>query len=756
MRRSVREWTYRLRGALRGVRRDADLEDELRAHLELLSEDEQRRGRAPDEASRTARVHAGGMPQAMDALRDQRGLPVLDALRSDVVFGWRQLNKHRTASAAAILSLGLAIGATTGAFRLVDAVLLRPLPVADPHRLFTVAKTFLDADKRPDFQDDFDYPTFREFARTVGDRADLMVVGLAARQPVIFGTDPQPDVVIRQFVSGNVFTSLGLQPAAGRALLPADDTTPGARPVAVISYDFWTRKFARDPDVVGTTFRAGGQPIEIVGVGPSGFTGTEPGSVTDVFLPAMMNAQAINSPGWSWFRLWVRPKLGNTRGQIQQILQARFRADHQNRLKDFPADTPKERLDAFLNEQLVLRNAGSGASDLQKTFRRPLLILTALAALVLLIACANVANLLTSQAIARSREMALRVSIGAGRGRLIQLVIVESALLAVVASAAGVLFASWSAPLVVSMLAPVERPIRLILGMDWRALGFNLALTMTVTVLFGLAPALRASAVPPVTALRGRDGPPGQPRLTRALIGAQMAFCVFLLFAAGLFIATFEHLSRRPLGFSDRHVVMVLTESRAKQPPEVWTQVREHLQRMPGVDAVSLAGWAPLSGNRWRSSVSTPGKPAEPASPYFLEISPSYFETMRIEMVGGRDFRSGDLSPGLDAQRHPVAGVGIVNEAFARVYFDGGNPVGKRVNVRQNGDTDAPLEIVGLVRNVVYDSVREPMRPTVYVPAQSRNGGALLVRTAVDPAALATILSREVPRARSDLGVRAV
>ncbi len=754
-RASLREWLRRAWGTLRGVRTDADLEQELRSHIELAAEDAQRPGLTPAEVARSARVRAGGVSQALDAVRDQRGLPWLDALSSDVVFGWRQILKHRAASAAAILSLGLAIGATTGAFRLVDAVLLRPLPVAEPDRLFVVATTFLDSDKRPDYQDDFDYPTYHEYARTVGDAAEMLVVGLNAPQPVMF-SENEPEVVFRQFVSGAVFASLGLEASAGRLITLDDDRTAGAHPVAVLSYDFWTRRFARDPGVVGRTVRIGAQPYDIIGVGPKGFTGTEPGNVTDMFVPATMNVQALNSPGWSWFRIWLRPRAGTTPEQIRHMLQIRFQADRQNRLKDFRADTPKEQIDAFLSEQVLLRPAGSGVSGVQKTFQRPLVILAALAAVVLLIACANVANLMTARGLTRAREMALRVSIGAARWRLIQLVLIESAILAVLATVAGTIFASWSAPLVVSMLASADRPVRLVLDVDWRAIGFGLAVATVITALFGLAPAVRASSVPPIGALKGSAHPEARPRLTTMLIAGQMAFCVFLLFAAGLFIATFERLVNQPLGFSHQNVLLVQTETRAKRPPEIWAQLTNHLRQMPGVEAVTFAGWAPLTGNRWRSSVQVPGGPTEINSPYFLEVSTGYFDTMRIGMIEGRDFRAGDLPPVLDVRQQPQPGVGIVNDAFARVYFPGQSPIGRLVRVRQSQDSDVPMEIVGLVRDAVYGTIREPMRPTVYVPNGPRSNGVLMVRTAGDPIALASTLRREVGRTLPDFRVRAV
>jgi predicted permease len=234
-----------------------------------------------------------------------------------------------------------------------------------------------------------------------------------------------------------------------------------------------------------------------------------------------------------------------------------------------------------------------------------------------------------------------------------------------------------------------------------------------------------------------------------------MAFCVFLLFAAGLFVRTFERLVHQPLGFTHENVLLLPAESRRTHPPEVWTQLAEQLRATAGVQAVAVAGWAPLTGNRWRASVHVDGRPAERNSPYFLDVSPAYFATLRIPMIQGRDFRGGDPSPRTNEREPPRDGVGIVNEAFARAYFDGANPIGRRVRVRQNKKLDSAMEIIGLVRDAAYDNVREPMRPTVYVPLEQRGEATLLVRTASDPVALAGGLRQAVSRAQPDVRVRA-
>ena len=718
--RSLIEWTRRLFGSAGVSRPDEDLEEELRLHLELAREDAHLRGTPAAETARAARLRAGGLDQALERLRDQRGLPTLDALMTDVAFGWRQIVRHRTASLSVVLVLGLALGATMAAFRLMDAVLLRPLPVADPSRLFAVTLNTFDPDGRAENRDDFDYPTFRKYADAVAGHADVMLIGMAVHRPIrIDGADPER--AVQQFVSGNVFPTLGLQPVAGRLLGPQDDVTPDGHPVAVISHHFWQSRFGGDPAVIGRTFQIGARVIEIVGVTPNGFTGTEPGSLTDFFLPSMMNPEALNQRGWSWFRMWVRPKNGSDRAQVQVPLQAQFRADQLARVEALPRDTPRLRVDTLLAEGLELQPAGSGISGLQKAFRRPLWILAALAALLLLIACANVANILLARAISRRTEMALRISIGATRGRLVRLMLVESALLALFACALAAMFVTHAAPFVVSMLAPEERPVRLVLGLDWRSILSGGALTLLVTALFALPPAIRASAAAPIGALKERQRPPRH--LAEALVAGQMALCVFLLLGTGLFVGTFDRLLNKPLGFEPQDVIHLTVDSRKTAAPASWEQLADGLRNLPRVESVTVAGWAPLSGNRWRSSLTIDGQSTEPSAPNWVAISPGYFDTLRTRLIAGREFLPSDVAPG--GRPAPRDGVAIVNEAFARAYMGGRNPVGRRVTV---DSTSASVEIVGVTEDAVYYSLRETPHPAVFVPLGPRSDVSIFVR----------------------------
>jgi predicted permease len=704
----------RLAGTFRQGRSDADLREELRFHLEQAEDDAARRRESPQ----AGRVRAGSLPSAMEAQRDQSRFVWIDALRADIVFGWRQLRRRRTANGVAILSLALAIGATTGAYRLVNALLLRPLPVADPSRLFVVTTASLDAHAE-DVRDDFDYPTYREYARTIADRADVLVVGMAARLPIMVPPGDEPEPVFRQYVSGNLFGVLGLKPALGRLLTPADDDAPGTHRVAVLGYDYWTRRFAADPEAIGRVIRVGNDAFDIVGVAPRGFVGTEPGSVVDLFLPATMNTAALESPGWSWFRLWMRPRGGESAAGIEQTLRARF-----------PKSDPH------------LVTAASGVSGAQKTFRRPLVILAALAALVLLVACANVATLMLARTIAREREMALRLSFGAGRVRLVQLMLIESLMLAGLASAMGAVIASYSVPFVLDMLAQPDRPFRVVLDSPWRSLGFGSVVTILVTALFGLGPALSASFTAPVGTLKAANARRTTNAGTWLLIGVQVALSVFLLVAAALFGGTLDRLLARPLGFAPERVLLVSAETPSNVPASVWIDAARQLRAIGGVDSAAVAGWAPLSGNRWRGQVRVPGVIERAGSANLVDVGPSYFEALRIAMRNGRDFAPGESA------------IAIVNEAFARAYFDGANPIGRRVMRQASGGV--PVTIVGLVADAVYLSVRDPVPPTMYLPLDARGGATFIVRGAADMTTLSVPIRRVLADARPKLSTRGV
>ncbi|MCU1272805.1 MAG: hypothetical protein JWO48_236 [Bryobacterales bacterium] len=723
----------RFANVFRGDRLSCEIDEELQSHLQEAIE----QGRDPAEV----RKAFGSALRQRDESRDVRAIAWLDALRADAVFGWRQLRKNKVTSAAAILSLALAIGSCTSAFRLIDALLLRPLPVAEPERLYALTRQGIDFDGEVRTNDSWAYPSFRLMRAAAKDQAELIAISYAERMDLTYKSDQEMEKAHAQYVSGWMFSSFGLRPALGRLFTENDDLKPGAHPYAVLSHDYWTRRFGQDPKVIGRTFRMGNTLYEIVGVTPEPFTGTETGTVIDIFVPTMMHAGVVHDD-WTWHRTLARLKPGVAVEPVRAKLHATSRSFEQERAKGFTGMT-KESIDKFLDQTLLLEPAAAGASGLQNDYRRSLLALGVVVALVLLIACANVANLLTAQAAARAREMALRVSIGAGRWRLVQLVLVESAWLAFLAAAMGGLFAWWSAPFVVSRINPPDNPARLFLPTDWRVLAFGLALTLGVTFLFGLAPALRASAVKPASALKGGEDPHSRRRLMHALIAVQVAFCFLVLFVAGLFAATFDRLSHRPTGYSAALLLNLDTVAARPQSPVFWDQVAEHLRSVPGVEKVALAGWPLLGGGSWNGFVSINGAPPGPVLAYFLTVSPGWTEAMKIPFIDGRDFRPNETYPG----------VAIVNEAFAKQFFNGESPIGK--SCAKDGD---PFQIVGLVRDAPYRSMREPILPAVYVPIHLIDAkGALrpvgdatfIVRTSsANPLALASILRQEVPRAR--------
>ena len=649
-------WWSRFVNVFRGERLNREIEEELESHLE----EAQAQGRDPVEA----RQALGSLLRNREESRDIRIAVWLDSLRADAIFGWRQLLKKKLTSATAILSLGLAIGACTSAFRFADALLFRPLPIAEPERLYALSRQMPRWDGQLGTYDGWAYPGFVRMRAAVKDQAELIAASLLPKE-LTYATDQEMEKAEVQYVSGWMFASFGLRPRLGRLLTEEDDREPGAHPYAVISYDYWTQRFARDPNVVGRTFRMDKRAFEIVGVVEPPFTGTAPGVVTAIFVPTMMNPGVENADS-TWHETLVRLKPGIAPEPVRQRLSAAWHAFEEERTLRFTGMS-KQAIGKYLDQRLLLQPAGAGFSVFQKIYRRPLVALGVLVGLVLLIACANVANLMTAQAASRAREMALRISIGAGRWRLVQLVLVESAWLALLASGTGVVLAGISAPFVLSGITePGAPPVRLSLSSDWRVLAFGAALTLAVTFLFGLAPALSASAVKPASALKGGEDPQSRHRFMHALIALQVAFCFLVLFIAGLLAATFQRLSNQATGFSAERLLTLNTVTERNQRPEVWEQSEQHLRTIPGVESVSLASRPLLSGYSSNDAIAVDGGPPSEDMAYFLNVSPGWIGELKIPLIRGRDFRAGDAYPG----------VAIVSEAFAKRFFPGRNPVG--------------------------------------------------------------------------------
>ena len=724
----------------RGDRLNSEIDEELQSHFQEAIES----GRDPAEAHRAL----GNTLRLREQALDFRILPWLDSLKMDAIFGWRQVRKNKITSTAAVLSLALGIGACTAAFRLIDAVLLRPLPITDPANLYALVRRMPDANGQMTIGDSWAYPAFTQMRQTVKGKAELIAASFVYPGDITYDDNAELERVNLQYVSGSMFSSFGLHAAAGRLLTESDDTTLGAHPVAVISDDYWARRFGRDPKVVGRTFRMGTHLYQIVGVIDGRFSGTEPGTMTAMFVPTMMNPKVLRNNAF-WFRTLLRLSPGASAEAVRQQLAATSRASEEERMRG----VPREVFERDMNQQLLMVPAAAGASDLQSDYRSSLWMLAMLTALVLLIACANVANLMTAQAESRSREMAVRVSLGAGRSRLVRLVMLESLWIALLAAAAGCAFAWWAAPFVVSRINPATNPARLWLPFDLRLFSFAVLLTLAVTLIFGSMPALRTSQVMPARVLKGGDDPKAHHRTMHLLVAGQVAFCFIVLQLASLFVVTFQRLTNRPVGFSPERVLAMETIATQPQPPAIWDQELEHLRSVPGVESAAIASDTLLSGWDTITSVSVNGTTPSLVLTHELNISPGWLHVMRIPLLNGRDFRPEDVYPG----------VAIVNQAFARAYFNGQDPVGRRFEVDSEHNKRLGFEVVGLCGDAVFRDVHEPMPPQAYLPfrevnasgqLQAENDDEIMVRTSVsDPMSMAAVLRREVPAGRSEFRV---
>jgi len=687
----------RISNAVRGERLNSEIEEELQSHIdEAIAA-----GRDPNEARRAfgSRLHT------LEVSHSIRVSEWLESVFADVRFGWRQLWRNKVTTAAAVLSLALGIGSCVAAFRLIDALLWRPLPISGAGRLYVLSRKLIGPEGRPMEDSYWSTPDFKVMRNAVKDRADLVAISDADRTDITWTTDDDMEKAHVVYVSANMFPLFGLEPALGRLLISEDDQGPGSSPYAVISWDYWNHRFGRDPKIIGRPLHIDGRTFEIIGVGPRDFTGTETGTVTDIFLPLSLNSLATQD-GVSWQHTFLMLKPGvnpaTTLEPLRQHLSAvshAFEAQCSTCFRGIPQAT----INRLLNKKLVVNPAGAGISELQKDYRRLLGALGLLVALVLLIACVNVSNMMTAQATARAQEMALRISIGAGRSRLVRLILIQSALLAFLASALGAFFAAWSAPFVLSLVNSPENPARLALPADWRVLLFGFALMILVVLLLGLLPALRASAVRPVAALKGGEDPHSPRRLMRGAIAIQVAFCVLVLFLSSMFVSSFKRLQDRPLGFSINRLLLLETVSGKGQLPIVWNQTAEVLRAAPGVNSVAIAGWPLLGRIQINSDISVVGAPPSPTPAYFRPVSPGFFSIMEIPIVSGRDFLPEDTSPG----------AAIVNETFVNTYFPNQDPIGRTF---ERGPNQPVNKIIGVTPDIPDHNLREPLRPLFYVP----------------------------------------
>jgi predicted permease len=676
----------------------------------------------------------------------------LESILSDVRVGLRVLRKNATVTMAAVISLAVAIGACISAFAVLDALILRPLPVRDPNRLVQLTYPTDVAGVEGEM---FSRPLLDRFRSRVSGGVELFGVSYQGVRPVVFDrTGAQEEQVRAQWVSGNMFQALGVGPAIGRTLSETDDAV-GAGQAAVLSHPFWLGRFGGSPDIIGRwfTFPGSDHHFQIVGVADAGFTGVERGRLTDIWIPSV-TWRMRELPWYDWLRIFGRLKPPVEAPQIQFQLQSTFSDFRRDRV--FGADEPRDRVERYHAMPLHMRSAANGPSSVQQQFERPLWILMLVVMLVFIIAGSNVGNLFFARALAREHEMSLRLSIGATRIRLVQQVLIESALIAAGAALVGWLFAAVAAPAIIQMLAPSENPLYADLRNDWRLVAFVIAIAAATVGAFGLTPALRASGVSPMGALKAHSSRTiSGVSLLRPLAGLQVAFSVVVLFVAGLFVSSFARLSAVDLGFTTNNLLVATVESRGVNTSDRGWLAGQHLiedvRRMPHVDSASLAGWAPF-----RSTGTDRGLTVRMRIPHMTDVveaavqrvTTEFFQTTGIPLRDGRTFTPQDEH----ASPVPI----IVNEAFARRLDRVERVVGRRLG-RIEEHQVLEQEIVGVVGNARSGDLRKPVPPTVYdlaagiAPIQT-----LLVRTSGDPLAVASDLLRQVPQIDPSLRVTEV
>jgi putative ABC transport system permease protein len=685
----------------------------------------------------------------------------MSRLLADVRYAFRSLRKAPLFFAIAIASIGFGIGANTTVFTLVDQVIVRQLPVTRPAELVQVSA-----------------PRTESYGGTMGDGTELsyamyrdirdrnqVFAGTACRmaQPINLSDGTRSELINGELVSGNFFSLLGLNPALGRLIDPQDDRLGDARAVAVLSYAYWKARFAGDPAVIGRMLRINGYSYQVIGVLDPRFSGLDIGQPAQAYLP--MTMQPRLGPGWlqlegrrfRFVQVYARLKPGVHAAQAQASLQPLYHAVLEQEAADpafakASADVKRQ----FLAGTLTVSDASRGHSSLRDSVTTPLLILMAIAAAVLLIVCANVANLLIARGAARHRELALRLAVGASRLEIVRLLLVESLLLALAGAAVGVLLSVWGANALLGFFASPDTPLPISADPDGRILAFTSVLAVLTAMLAGAMPAFRSASVDLAPTLKSSGGAvvSEQPRLRKTLVVAQVALSFLLLIGAGLFVRSLRNLMSVDTGFRTSHVMTFAVDtSRAAYDVErSHTFVKALAQRLshaPGVTATAFTFMPLLQGAEWGMDFTVEGyqpPPGQSAGSACNAVAPGFFKAMGVPLLAGREFTERDdrVLPAPEGWPYRHA---IVNETFAKRYFKGVSPIGRHVGIGADPGTAMPIEVVGVVKDTRYAGIREEQRPQIffaYLEAGQIEQMVVYVRTEADPDATAQALRREV------------
>jgi predicted permease len=721
-------------------RLDSELDRELSDHIERQVADFVRGGMTESEARRRARLSFGGEVHTTEACRDARGTRWVEDIAQDIRYSIRILLRSPAFALVAILSLALGIGANTAIFSIVNSLLLRSLPVRAPDELVIIEGGSWTnpiweqvRDRQP--------ALFAGTAAWGDDQFDLASGGVADRADGFWA-------------SGSFFDVLGVPAILGRTFGPEDDRRGGgpAGPVAVISYRFWQRHYGGAADVIGRPLTINRVAFSVIGVTGPEFVGPVVGRAYEVAVPLgdepLVRGKESFLDGRStwWLDIIARLKPGQTIEQATLALRGAQPQIRQATLPGWDAQALKE----YLGTPFVLQPAAGGSSQFRNQYREPLLIILTIVGLVLLIACANIANIMLARANGRRHELGLRIALGASRWRIARQLLTESVLLSVLGAALGLLFAAWGSSLLVGQLTTFRENVFLDVSLDWRVMAFTAGIAVTTALLFGMVPAFRAGRVEPNDALKEQSRTVSAERrmLGQPLVVVQVALSLVLVVAAGLFLRSFAALATQNIGF-DREALLIVnvdvqkTGVESTDRPGLLEDVLAAASQVPGVARAALSALPPMSGFGWNNYVEVPGgaKVSQGQSiVWFNGVTPGWFATYGTTLVSGRDFSRADRKGG--------PGVVIVNQAFARKFLPGANPLGRIVRQPSYGfgGNDQPVptwQIVGVVANAAYRSLREPDPPTLYLPfdqSEMREApfAALTIRSGLDNPALLT------------------
>ena len=722
----------RLKGLFTSQRQDEELNDELQAHLEMLVEENRRKGMPAEEARRIAGVTLGGIAQTAEAYREARGLHFVQTFLQDVRYSLRTLRRAPGFAAVVVISLALGIGANTAIFSAIDAVMLRMLPVEDPQQLVMLEwhapkwpEKYVEDLEGSSFGNEHDgqssysftYPQYQQFKNQNHVFSSTFAFA-ANNDQVNVGIDGRAESAVVQGVSGNYFAGLGIQAVVGRTILPEDDQE-SAPATAVVSNSFWKQRLGASQDVTGKTIIVNGLPVTIVGVAPPDFFGLEPGSSPDLFIPlAKYSAeQARQGPTFNGLSLLTDPKTwwagvvgrlrpGVTAEQARAELQVMFDQDL-NAMVPTPAP---------IKPALRIIPVKQGLDSLRRQFSSSLLLLMMMVGAVLLIACGNVAALLLTRASARQREIAVRLSLGARRMRLVRQLLTESVLLACCGGLLGLVIAKWAGRVLLALLTSGRAKIDLDLQLDLRVMAFTAVVCIVSGILFGLAPALRATRLDLLSSLKQPAAGPSAGRFTtgKILVAGQVALCLLLLVSAGLLLRTLDRLQGQDLGFNRQSLLLFtvrpgLNGYKGTQLDDYYLELQRRIQGIPGVQTVTFSDRNAIGAGSSSTSAVVLGYSDDGRGADFYRhvVGPDYFQTLSIPIRLGRALGA------QDTHNSPLAAV--VNQKFVDKYMHGDNPLGHEIEFNARNHRTR-FQIVGVASDVKYARIRDDVPPTVYFP----------------------------------------